>query len=243
MLKFGIQLYSVRDELEKDVPATLRGVKQAGYDHAELFGVGPADAERWRALLDAAELDAISAHVDYDTLTSDPHGVIRMAKTMRFHDVMVPWLKLDSLQQWIHAATTMDGLGARLRDAGLRLGYHNHDHEFEAVGETTPFDVIFEYAKPENLFLELDVRWATELGGDAIAILREFGPRCRFLHLKERPKEGKGFCELGRGAIDWPAIIATGRTTGVQWHIVEQDESAIGSIQSAAISAEYLKQF
>ncbi len=243
MLKFAIQLYSVRDILARDISAVLSGVKRAGFDQVELFGVGPADAERWKLHLGAAGLEAVAAHVDYDTLTGDAQGVIAMAKTMRFHDVIVPWLKLGSAKEWVHAATTLDAIGARLRDAGLRLGYHNHDHEFESIGETTAFDIIFEYAKPENLFLELDVRWASELGGDACAIIREFGARCRFLHLKERPNEGKGFTELGRGVIDWPAVIAAGRKAGVQWYVVEQDESEMGAIESAAINAEYLRQF
>jgi sugar phosphate isomerase/epimerase len=221
----------------------LRSLKRAGYDHVELFGVGPADAERWNLMLGAAELDAVAAHVDYETVTLDPHGVIAMARTMRIHDIIVPWLKLQTAKEWVHAATTLDAIGGRMRDAGLRLGYHNHDHEFEAIGKTTAFDLMFEYAKPENLFLELDVRWASEHGGDAVAIIREFGARCRFLHLKERPEDGTGFTELGRGVIDWPAVVAAGRKAGVQWYIAEQDESAMGSIESAAISAEYLRRF
>jgi len=242
VLKFGIQLYSVREQLAQDAAATLSGVKQAGFDHVELFGVGPADAERWKRLLAVAALDVVSAHVDYDTLVGDPRGVISMARTMQFDDVIVPWLKLDSAEEWLHAATTMDALGARLRDAGLRLGYHNHYHEFEALGETKAFDIIFDHAKPENLFLELDVRWASELGGDSIAIIREFGARCRFLHIKERPKMGDGFTELGHGVIDWPAVIAAGRTVDVQWYIAEQDESP-DPLSSAVCNAEYLRRF
>jgi sugar phosphate isomerase/epimerase len=241
VLRFGIQLYSVRDQFARDVPATLAGVKRAGFDHVELFGVGPVDAERWRPMLKSAGLNVVAAHVDYDIVRDDLPGVIHLARTLNFEDVIVPWLKLDSAKEWEDAAATMDACGASLRGAGLRLGYHNHDHEFEALGNTTAFKIIFDRAKPENLFLELDVRWASEFGGDANAIIRDFGPRCRLLHLKERPKDGKGFTELGRGLIDWPAVVAAGRKAGVQCYIAEQDESAIGVFESAAINADYLR--
>ena len=91
------------------------------------------------------------------------------------------------------------------------------------------------------MFLELDVRWAEEHGGDARRIIGDFGARCRFLHLKDRPKTGSGFIEVGLGDIDWPAIVAAGRKSGVQWYIVEQDESDTDSIASARVSAEYVR--
>ncbi len=241
MLPFGIQLYSVRDHLERDVPATLRGLKSAGYDHVELFGVGPVDADAWKQMLAESGIRAVSAHIDYETVTGDPEGVMRLARTLGFDDIIVPWLKLDTPRAWVHAATTLDNLGERLRREGFRLGYHNHDHEFEPLGDTTPFDILFDNTKPDNMFLELDVRWAEHNGGDAKAIIREFGTRCRFLHLKERPTSGTGSCEVGRGTIDWPAIVAAGKKAGVQWYIVEQDESNTDSIESARISAEYVK--
>lgn len=243
MLKFGIQLYSVRDNLAKDVPATLAGLKRAGYDFVELFDVAPSAAPQWKTMLADAGLRAVAAHVDYETVVKNTVGAGDMARTLGYTDIIVPWLKFEARHEWLHAAATMNEIGARLRAEGLRLGYHNHEHEFEAIDDTTPFEIIFSIAAPENLFLELDVRWATEYGGNAIAILREFGARCPYLHLKERPKVGKGFTEVGRGVIDWPAIIAAGRETGVEWHIVEQDESDTDSIRSAAISAEYLRRF
>jgi sugar phosphate isomerase/epimerase len=192
-------------------------------------------------MLADAGLRAVSAHVDYETVTGDLDGVVRLARTLGFEDIIVPWLKLDGAKAWVHSATTLDGIGKQLRSEGLRLGYHNHDHEFVPIGETTPFDILFEYTTVDNMFLELDVRWAEEQGGDAAAVICEFGPRCRFLHLKERPKTGAGFTEVGRGVIDWPAIVAAGRKAGVQWYIVEQDESDTDSIESARISAEYVR--
>ncbi len=242
MLPFGIQLYSVRDHLAVDPAGTLRKLKEVGYDYVELFGVEPEQAAEWQEMLDDAELEAVAAHVDYDIVIDDLAGAIEMARCIGFEDIIVPWIKVDTAKEWVHAALQLDEAGAKVREQGLRLGYHNHDHEFQPIGETTPFDIIFEYSQPDNLFLELDVRWASEEGGDATAIIREFGSRCRFLHLKERPAPGQGqFTEVGNGTIDWEPIFEAGRKAGVQWYIVEQDESDGDSIESAAISAAFVR--
>lgn len=243
MLPFGIQLYSVRDHLAEDTPGTLRALKEVGYDFVELFGVQPSDAPEWKEMLAEAGLKAAAAHVDYDTVIGNTAAVADMARALEYEDLIVPWLKLSSPKEWVHAATQLNEAGALLRGEGLRLGYHNHDHEFQPIGETTPFDIVFEYAKPDNLFLELDVRWASELGGDPCAIIREFGTRCRFLHVKDRPKVGEGrFTEVGNGTIEWEPIFEAARKVGVQWYIVEQDESGTDSLESAAISAAFMKR-
>ena len=195
-------------------------------------------------MLEDAELGAVAAHVDYDIVIDNLDGAIDMARCIGFQDIIVPWITVDTAKKWVHAALQLDEAGAKVREEGLRLGYHNHDHEFQRIAPVgaTPFDIIFEYTQPDNLFLELDVRWAGEEGGDPAAIIREFGARCRFLHLKERPAPGQGqFTEVGSGVIDWEPIFEAGRKTGVQWYIVEQDESDGDSIESAAISAEFMR--
>ena len=242
MLPFGIQLYSVRDHLADDPVETLLRLKDVGYDHVELFGVGPADAVEWKAMLEDADLNVPAAHVDYETVVDDLPGVIEMAQTIDFEDIIVPWIKVETAKEWVHAALQLNDAGVALRKEGLRLGYHNHDHEFVPIGETTPFDIMFEYTDPENLFLELDIRWCSEEGGDPTALIREFGTRCRYLHVKERPREGEGmFTEVGNGTIDWTPIVDAAQKAGTQWYIVEQDESATDSLESAAISAQFMQ--
>jgi len=169
MLPIALQLYSVRDHLERDVRETLDKVKAAGYDRVEPFGLDPDAAAEWMALLGAAGLQAVASHVDYELVRDDPDRAAEMAKIIGYEDLVVPWVMVDTAEEWVHVAGVLDEAGARLRAQGLRLGYHNHDHEFEPIGDTTPFDILFEYAAPENLFLELDVRWAGEHGGDPVA--------------------------------------------------------------------------
>jgi sugar phosphate isomerase/epimerase len=248
VLPFGIQLYSVRDHLAKDAPATLAALKEAGYDAVELFDVKPKEAKAWRKMLDKAGLKAAAAHVNFDAVTKRTKKVAKMARILKFEDIVVPWLKLDGRDAWREAAEQMDEAGAVLRSEGLRLGYHNHDHEFQRFRNAedgapqTPFDLIFGAASPENLFLELDVRWASELGADPVELIRRFGDRCRLLHVKDRPREGSvPFCEVGTGTINWRPIFTAARLADVRWYFVEQDESATDSLESAAISAAFMQ--
>lgn len=222
---FGIQLYSVRDALERDTPGALHALKDAGYSFVELYGVDPDDAVRWRGMLDEAGVYAVAAHVDYELVSRELQAVVGMARAIGFDDIIVPWLQLDTVAEWEIAARVMDEAGANLLGEEMRLGYHNHDHEFAAIDGKRPFDIIFDTAKQENLFLELDARWASAHGNDPLATMRTFGERCRFLHLKEEPTshDPDESALLGEGTIDWQAVMATAREIGVQTYIVEQD--------------------
>lgn len=242
MQSFGIQLYSVRNELEQDTPGTLTVLREAGYDYVELYGVDPDDAVHWRDMLQKSNLSVIAAHVDYELVVDKTQAVVAMARTLNYEDIIVPWLQLDTLAEWEAAAQKMDEVGAAVAGEDLRLGYHNHDHEFARVGDKRPFDIIFGTAKPENLFLELDVRWGSAHGSDPLEIIRTFGDRCRFLHLKEDPvsHDPEESADLGKGTIDWPAVIQAGRAIGVRGYIVEQDNSD-DPIASANANANFIR--
>ena len=242
MVPFAIQLYSVRDHLSVDTRSTLERLKMAGYDQVELFDVAVADAAELREHLDAVGLRAVAAHFSYEQAVDAVDGTVAAARVLGIRTLVIPWLKLATEEQWTAAARSMDAAGQRYRDAGLRLGYHNHEHEWRPTGDTTPFDIIFDSAQPENLFLELDIFWATDAGQDVVSLIDTFAGRCRLLHMKDRAASGGDcrFAEVGAGTIDWSPIFAAGARNGVECYIVEQDESAGDSLESAAISARFM---
>lgn len=239
---FGIQLYSVRDALEKDTPGALHALKDAGYQFVELYGVDPDDAVRWRGMLDDAGLSVVAAHVDYELVAQETQAVVAMARAIGFDDIIVPWLQFDTVAEWETAARVLDEAGANILGEEMRLGYHNHDHEFAAIDGKRPFDIIFETAQPENLFLELDARWASAHGNDPLATMRKFGERCRFLHLKEEPAshDPEESALLGEGTIEWPHVMAAAREIGVQAYIVEQDNWP-DTLEAARRNAEFIR--
>ena len=242
MLPYAIQLYSVRDAFARDPLDTFRKLKVGGYDHVELFNVGPADAPAYRRMLDDAGVKAVSAHIPYDVVTGEVQSVIDAAGTLGTEYVVIPWLDLKKAPKWFEAAGRMDEVGEQFRRADLRLGYHNHDHEFQLFDGKTAFDIIFESSKPENLFCQLDVFWAAHAGADPVRLIRDFGARCPLVHLKEGSAGGACmFAEIGSGTTDWPPIFDACADAGVAWYIVEQDESERDPLESAAISAAYLQ--
>lgn len=242
MQPFAIQLYSVRDHWGNDPLATYRALKSAGYDFVELCGVGSSNAAEHKKLLNEARLTPMCAHIDYASLTSDPEGAIDAARTLDVQYMVVPWLDVKKRAEWESAAERLDAIGFQFRRAGLNLGYHNHQHEFSDVDGRTPFEILTSISR-DNLFIELDTYWAETGGVDPYPLIETLGQRCPLLHLKDRPKDANvPFTEMGNGTTDWPRMFTTARRAGVRWLIVEQDESERDSLESAAISAEFMRE-
>jgi len=244
-LPFGLQLYTVRDHAEQDLAGTLARVKAMGYDRVELAGTYGLSAAEMKARLNDAGLTPVCAHVPYTELGDGTAKVTTDCHALGLRLVCVPWLGGDMCPDkaaWIACARVMDTAGARLRAEGIQLCYHNHAHEFAPIDGETPFDLIFNTAAPENLHAEIDTYWVQYGGADPVALIKQFAGRCPIIHIKDMTAaEPRTFTEVGRGVMDWPPIFAAARRSGVRWLIAEQDECAGDSLESAAISAAYLK--
>ncbi len=246
-LSYALQLYTVRDHMEKDGAATLAKVREVGYEAVELAGLGGMDAAGFRGCLDAEGLRAISGHWGYEAFMADIDRVIDETKTLGAQYAVVPWLGeaiCPDKAAWITAARKMDEFGARLREEGLSLCYHNHAEEFKKYDGQSVFDLIFANSAPENLAMELDTCWASVGGTDPVGLIRQYEGRGPLLHLKDyRPGEPPVLTELGRGCMDWEGVISAGKAAGARCYIVEQDECEGDSLDSARISAAFMAGF
>ncbi|HEX73391.1 MAG TPA: sugar phosphate isomerase/epimerase [Candidatus Hydrogenedentes bacterium] len=250
MLPFALQLYSVRDHLERDSEGALAKVKAMGYDHVEIAGTSGKSADEYKAMLDRIGLNPISMHVGYDALTGNLDAVIADLRTFGLHFAVVPWLGppfCPDKAGWIAAAEAMDAAGARLREEGIRLCYHNHAHEFERIDGEYILDLIFNHTKPENLASQLDTCWAHVGGANPLTMMQKYCGRVPLLHIKDytgtRDAEGRvTFVEVGCGCMNWDPIFDAAASCGVEWLIVEQDESQGDSLESAAISARFMAE-
>lgn len=244
-LPFALQLYSVRDHLDRDPAATLRAVKQAGYDHVELAGTAGLAPAAFAGLLADTGLTAISAHVPYEACQAGLDAVINDLRALGIREAVVPWLDpSDDPARWAGRAEALDELGARMRAAAIRLAYHNHDHEFQQAGGRRIWDILFDGARPENLAAQLDAGWSTFAGADTVGIIRQFAGRMPSIHLKQFQRDADGAprtSELENGIVDWGPIVAAARAAGVAWFIVEQDDSQTDSLESAARNAAFMR--
>jgi sugar phosphate isomerase/epimerase len=232
----GLQLWSVRGMLEKDVPGTLKLVKAWGFDEVETFdefGAGIAPQVK------AARLKVRAMHIDFDRLEMDLSGVLKDADAVGASTIINPSLprrgRGSATREEILAAGGAFARWSReCRAAGKRFGYHIHGHEFAPAPEGTLFDVLAKESGPDVGF-EADVFWVVWGGGDPVKLLSAHPGRVWFTHLKDMAKgtvpgrqdqdPEKANVPLGTGRIDVRGILAAGPKAGVEIHYLE-DESA-----------------
>ena len=266
MMKIGVQLYSVRDEMAQDFEGTLKKVKEMGYTCVEFAGLFDHSAAEVRALCDEIGLIPISAHVSYYDMMEDP-CVLETYAEIGCKFVAIPWLGESErpghpgFDGVIAGAKT---LGERAKALGMQLAYHNHDFEFEKIGGKYALDVLYETVPADLLKAELDTCWVNVGGADPVAYVRKYAGRVEILHFKDFAgkksenmyaligvNEGKKentvgdfeFRPLGQGLQDMPAIVQAAKESGTQWGIIEIDEPSKGKTPMQCIeeSINYLK--
>jgi sugar phosphate isomerase/epimerase len=244
----ALQLYTMRDPAKKDLPGTLKKCREMGWEYVQWSGMPDMPAEEIRAALDTAGLKAISAHVSLESFEQDFDKALKFWKTVGVKYLGPGGMMKDcqdSLQAWLGGAKRFDAVGAKLREAGIRLSYHNHSSEFEKFDgdPRCKLDILMEATKPENLFAELDLAWVMHGGADPAAYIRKFKNRCLDVHAKDMDA-GKTvkFQPLGKGCLNWKDIFAAGKESGVEWYVYEQDNCYGDIFGAAKTSLEFLKE-
>jgi sugar phosphate isomerase/epimerase len=219
-----LQMYTVRDDAQRDLDATLARVAELGYAGVELAGYAGKTAQEYKALLDTHGLRAVGAHVGVDLVTGNPEQVISEAKLFGYDYVIVPWIGkpyTESLEGYRKLGEELAAVAPQYADAGLTLCYHNHAFEFElSEGEQTGLDVLF--AAAPTLQAELDTFWVKKGGKDIPEYLRRLAGRVPLVHLKDMDASGS-FAPVGTGTVDYPALFAAAESAGVRFFMVEQD--------------------
>jgi sugar phosphate isomerase/epimerase len=233
----GLQLWSLRKELEKDLAGTLKQIKDWGIDEVESAGYYGRTAEEFAAALGKAGLRCRSMHRGWDDLTRDFDGVVREAETVGAMTIVNPYLphaqgqRFASRDEIQTAAAAFAKWSARARAEGRRFAYHIHGQEFGPAPEGTLFDVLVKQAGPD-LGFEFDVFWVTYGGADPVTLMKKLPGRVWFTHLKDMApgtEPGQKVAPeanvvLGTGKIDIAGIVAAGPAAGVEVHFIE-DES------------------
>ena len=268
-LPVGLQLYSVRDDMAKDFKGTLQQVKAMGYDGVEfagLFDNSPADV---KAMCTEIGLNPISAHVPLADMLADVDKVIADYKAIGCEYIVVPYVTEerrpggDKFNQMIEEIRT---IGAKCKEAGLTLLYHNHDFEF-AKTESGEYGLDYLYANvsADLLQTELDECWVRYAGQDPVAYLQKYEGRSPVVHLKDYYASGEQkedpyaliglnegekkentafeFRPLGYGVQDVPALMKAAKHAGSKWLIVEQDQPSMGKtpLECVALSMETIQ--
>jgi len=249
--RIAIQLYTMREPAKKDLPGTLKRLREMGWEYVQWSGMPNLPAGQIRDALDAAGLKGVAAHCGMEPFEQDFDGSVRFWKTVGVKDIAPGGMMSDckaDLAAWKRGAKRLDALGARLRGVGMRLSYHNHSFEFEKFPDDPrcKIDILLDETRPENLKAELDTAWAFHAGCDPAAFLRKYKGRCPVIHVKDILRAKKGgkaqLTALGKGSEDWKDIFAAARESGVEWLVYEQDSGEGSPFDYARQSLEFLRK-
>ncbi|WP_134671304.1 sugar phosphate isomerase/epimerase family protein [Halorussus marinus] len=220
-MRSAIQLYTLR-ELDEPVPALVSRVGETAFDGVEFAGLGGADPRDVRRALDDAGLDAAAAHVGIEALENDFEATVETYRRLECDRLVVPYLDephFTSRDRTTETARLLAEIDARLGERGLGLAYHNHDHEFVAVGDATAYDLLVDET---DLDLELDAGWATAAGREPAELLGRLRDRAPLVHLKD--VAGDRPVELGDGDLDAERCVRAAREAGTEWLVYEHDD-------------------
>ena len=248
----GAQLYTVRQDAARDLPAVLEAVRKIGYTEVEtywdIYAHPPAELRR---MINDHGLTAPSGHFDYGGLDSK----IDYAKSLGVQYVICPilpesmWLTLDGYKR---AADQFNIWGETIHQGGMQFGFHNHNYEFRRFGDITGFETMMSRCDPKLVCIEMDCYWITQAGRDPLQMFRQYGNRIKLLHLKDR-KPGfptsqmkdaaaEHFTEVGAGTIHWQEILAVAAKNGVKHLFVERDSGDLLAMESLRISYQNLQK-
>lgn len=244
--KVGLQLYTVRRELEKDFEGTLAKVAALGFSEVEFAGYFNRTPEQVKSVLAKNNLAAPSVHTLPAGLRNNLQQTIDAAKTIGHQYVVCAYLlpeERKSLDDYKRLAELFNAAGERLKKAGLQFCFHNHDFEFTPIDDKIPYDVILAGTDSKAVKMELDLYWITKAGQSPAKYFSIYPGRFPLVHVKDMDATPKRFfTEVGRGTIDFKEIFADSDKAGIKHYFVEQDETPGSPFASIKMSIDYLKQ-
>ncbi|GGF30562.1 sugar phosphate isomerase [Halobacillus andaensis] len=239
----AVQLYTLREETEKDFEGTLRKVAELGFDGVEFAGLGDYTASEMKELLDDIGLRAASSHVPLEQIKNNLTQVIEVQKILGSKYIVCPYFEPQNENDYHQLIDVLKRAGEMCRLEGMKLCYHNHDFELKKQSDgRTALEMIFEETDPLDVKAEFDIYWLKKAGEDPIEWIKRYDRRTPLLHLKDMTTdEEQFFAELGTGGLDLDSVLSLGEQADVQWWVVEQDESRKTPLESLEISMNYLK--
>jgi len=253
----GLQLYSLRDMMKKDLAASLDQAKAFGFTEVEGGGFIPAKPEQLVPMLKERGLTMTSTHFSFKPLTDNLDQCVKDAQALGVKYAVCPWIDHevgnfndDAVKK---AAEVFNRAGEAFKKAGIRFGYHVHGFEFRPVSEgasETYFDRLVAATKPEFVCFEMDVLWVVLPGVDPVKLLEKYGDRWQLMHLKDLKKgvrtgvyTGKtdltNDVTLGTGQVDWPAVLRTAAKVGVKHYYIEDESPTV--LEQIPASLKYLE--
>ena len=244
--RIGIQLYTVRGELAKDVEGTLSRIAEIGFTEVEFAGYPQGSALSLRGILDRLGLAAPSSHVGMQALRGEWARTLDEAATLGQRYIVVgsvPGSERRTQDDWKRVAAAFTKAGEIAKGRGIQFCYHNHDFEFAPLDGVVPYDLLLQEADPGLVKLELDLYWVTKGGRDPLEFFATWPGRFPLVHVKDMDgTPRKFFADVGRGTIDFRRIFKQAKQAGIRHYFYEQDTTPGTPLDSAKASFDYLSK-
>jgi len=257
--KVGLQTYTLREVFAPDPMGALKMIKAAGYDYVELNGRNFAQTPpaELRAMLDDVGLPAPSTHISLDDLRGDLNGLAKTCATLGCEYAIVPYIAEDqrSYEDWKSHAALMNQAGAKLRDNGVKLAYHNHQFEFDDLGGgTNAMEILMNEGASENLDFQIDLFWTYLADIDIPALFAKYPGRFKLCHIKDMKANRADFANasyddisnklmvnVGEGVMPFESYFALNDLSGMTYFIAEHDSPKKPFLDSIASSYKAVK--
>jgi sugar phosphate isomerase/epimerase len=257
----GLQLYTLRSELEKDLNGTLKKVSELGYNCLEAAGYKEGKfyglkGKEFKALVNSMGMVLPSSHLVAEKTTPDTpldiltnmQAAVDDAAELGVKYLVYAYLRPDerkNLDDYKRYAEQFNKAGEICKKAGIQFSYHNHDFEFLKLDGQMPYDLLLKETDPELVKMELDLYWITKAGYDPLQYFKNHPGRFKLWHVKDMENTAeKSFTEVGNGTINFQPIFNAAKQSGMEYFFVEQDKckgSPLDSIKTSYMNLKKIK--
>ena len=243
----GIQLYTIREMVNKDFKGTLKILSEIGYNSVEAAGYGDRkfygyEPQEYAKICNDYGILPLSSHSGINIENADT-VIEDTAKAGMSYLVLpsIPKEKRQTLDDYKRLADEFNQIGEKCKKSGLKFGYHNHAFEFEKLDDQIPYNLLLENTDPDLCFMQLDFYWMVYGGYDPLDYFSRYPKRFELWHVKDMDKtEQRATTEIGQGTIDFPGLFEMKRKSGMKYYFVEQEEFKMDMVESITMSYKYL---
>ncbi len=251
--EIALQMYSLRDDLKKDVKGTIEkmgkmgftSLEAAGFDNGKFYGMEP---EAFKALIEANGMKLISSHAgpnytgdqaSWDSAMKwwdsaiDAHKKAGCSFIIKPSMGDYPYKNLESIKK---TCEYFNAIGEKCNAKGIRFGYHNHNHEFTKITDSNElvYDYMLKNTDPKKVTFEMDVYWVTKGGQKPLDYFNKYPKRFELLHIKDEKEVGAS------GEIDFKTIYDSRAKAGTKFAIVEVEQYNFEPLISVQKSIDFL---
>jgi sugar phosphate isomerase/epimerase len=247
----GLQLYTLRSTIPQDPKGVVKKVASFGYKQLEAYGYGDGKIfglpyNEFCSYVKSLGMKVTSGHYGLDQIKGDKwKKAVDDAKGNGQKYMVVPYINEDqrkTIDDYKRIIADLNAAGEVCNAAGIRFGYHNHAFEFDTVDGQIPYDLMLKDLDPKKVGMEMDIFWVVNAGKDPIQYFEKYPGRFEQWHVKDMDKSDRNRnADIGSGTIDWKAIFAKAKVSGMKNFYVEQESYPGEPINSVEASAKYLK--